>query len=84
MQVQLTPSYILTTDHSASSYGQPVLVDRGYDTAYGPGDIVELYSGWGLKPAALQVQRIFHWRQRQLSQDECTFVECFIKGFPAV
>ena len=34
----------------------------------------------GLKPAALRVQTIFHWRQRQLSQRECAFVESFIKG----
>jgi len=30
----------LTTDHSASSYGQPVLVDPD-GNAYGPGDILK-------------------------------------------
>jgi hypothetical protein len=84
MQVQLTLSYIVTTDHSASSYGQPVLVNLGDEMAYAPSDSVELYSGWGRKPAALHVQRIFDWRQRQLSQGECTLVESFIKGFATV
>ena len=32
----------LTTDHAASSYGQPVLVYEG--TAYGPGDVIA--RGW--------------------------------------
>jgi hypothetical protein len=30
--------YYLTTDHSASSYGMPVLVDPSTGTAYGPAD----------------------------------------------
>jgi hypothetical protein len=84
MKVQLTPSYILTTEHSASSYGQPVLVERDYDTAYGPADIFEPYSSWGLKSAALHVARVYKWRKQQLTPDECNFVECFIKGFPTV
>lgn len=29
-----------TTDHAASSYGQPVLVNDATGTAYGPGDIL--------------------------------------------
>lgn len=29
-----------TTDHAASSYGQPVLVDDETGTAYGPGDLL--------------------------------------------
>jgi hypothetical protein len=32
--------YILTTEHSASSYGQPVLVDTETGQAYGTGDIL--------------------------------------------
>lgn len=30
----------LTTEHAASSYGQPVLVDDYTDQAYGPGDTI--------------------------------------------
>ena len=84
MQVELTPSYILTTNHAASSYNQPVLVDRGTDEAYGPADFFEPYVSWGLKPAALHVARVYKWKQRQLSKDECTFVECFLKGLETV
>lgn len=36
----------LTTEHAASSYGQPVLLVDGLDnTAYGPDDIVRLQDG---------------------------------------
>ena len=81
MKVQLTLPYALTTEHSASSYNQPVLVDRGNDQAYGPADIFEPYVSWGLQPAALHVARVYKWRQAQLTKEECNFVECFIKGF---
>ncbi len=46
MKIQLTPSYELTNEHSASSYGRPVLVNRGSGEAYGPGDIVRAYPSW--------------------------------------
>ena len=42
MKTILAPSWILTTDHSASSYGQPVLVYRATGEAYGPSDIIIL------------------------------------------
>ena len=32
--------YVLSTEHSASSYGQPVLVDTETREAYGRGDIL--------------------------------------------
>ena len=32
--------YILTTEHAASSYGQPVLVDTETNIAYGIADIL--------------------------------------------
>ena len=36
--------YLLTTDHSASSYGMPVLVHKG--EAFGPADVVSATDGW--------------------------------------
>lgn len=33
--------YTLTTEHSASSYNQPVLVDDNSHTAYGPRDVIQ-------------------------------------------
>ena len=50
-KLQLTPSWLLTTDHTASSDGIPVLVRRSTNEAYGPGDILQAYRGWGFQPA---------------------------------
>ena len=36
----LNQRYILTTEHPASSYGQPVLVDTDTGQAYGKADIL--------------------------------------------
>jgi hypothetical protein len=51
-------SWTLTADHAASSYGQPVLVNRASGRAYGPADIVECYPSWGFMPAAKAVERM--------------------------
>jgi hypothetical protein len=59
MHVQLSPSWMLTTEHAASSYGIPVLVGPGRPgDAYGPGDILEAYPCFGLLPGRLVVQRL--------------------------
>ncbi len=55
---QLAPSYRLTTEHPASSYGQPVLVHGPTGTAYGPGDVFEVYPAWGWMPADDAVVRM--------------------------
>ncbi len=57
--VQLTPSWMLTTEHSAVRYGVPVLVRRqDQSVAYGPGDIVQFSPGaGGIQPAAYFVHR---------------------------
>lgn len=59
MQIQLTPSWVLTTDHSSSSYGSAVLVNRHNDEqAYGPADVVKFPLGsGGVQPAAFFVAR---------------------------
>ena len=58
MEAILAPSWILTTDHAASSYGQPVLVYRSTGEAYGPGDILKPYPSFDLAPAAYAVRRL--------------------------
>lgn len=58
MNINLSPSWDLTTEHSASSYGQPVLVNRGTNEAYGKGDILEAYPSWGYMPASAVVERL--------------------------
>jgi hypothetical protein len=62
MTHQLTPSLQLTTEHTASSYGRPVLVcDKnttdldGNSNALGPADMLEY--GGQIWPAAKHVQR---------------------------
>ena len=37
---ELYERYVLSTEHSASSYGRPVLVDTETREAYGRGDIL--------------------------------------------
>ena len=42
MERNLSPKWKLSTDHAASSYGIPVLVDGASGAAYGPGDVAAL------------------------------------------
>lgn len=65
MKATLLPSWELTTEHSASSYGQPVLVNRSTGDAFGPGDIVKPYPSWGFMTAADAVQRMLKMRPTQ-------------------
>ncbi len=58
MTCHLTPSYMLTTHHAASSYGKPVLVHRPTGTAYGSADLHTFYPSHGITTAAAFVQRI--------------------------
>lgn len=59
MQVQLTPSWLLTDEHSSSSYGQPVLVNKhSPDKTFGPGDFVRCYPNWPFQPAGIAVARL--------------------------
>lgn len=76
MEIQLTPSYILTNEHSASSYGQPVLVNRGSGAAYGPGDILQPYPSWGYIPATRAVERMT--ASCNLNEEQQAFVAKFV------
>ncbi len=58
MKASLAPSWELSTEHAASSYGQPVLVHRATGDAYGPGDIVKPYPSYGYVPALDAVARL--------------------------
>jgi hypothetical protein len=57
-QLNLTPTWSLSTDHAASSYGQPVLVNSASGEAFGPGDIIQPYPSWGMMPGADAVRRM--------------------------
>ena len=58
MKATLTPSWELTTEHAASSGGQPVLVNLTTGEAFGPADLVRLHERKGMIPAALAVRRL--------------------------
>jgi hypothetical protein len=60
MNIQLTPSYVLTTDHPCSSYDIPVLVNRSTGDAFGPGHMMQAYPSWPWQPAAHVVIRMLH------------------------
>lgn len=81
-EAQLTPSWMLTTNHPASSHGIPVLVrSSGNDvwgSFYGPGDILEAYRGWGFQPAAKVVERMA--KMAWLSKEERELVDRFCQG----
>ena len=77
MEIVLKPSWILTTDHSASSYGQPVLVNRGSGEVYGKGDIVKPYPSWDYTPARMAVLRMM--KSKELSEDEKQFCGRFCR-----
>lgn len=58
MSAAVFGSWELTTEHAASSYGQPVLINRATQEAFGPGDIVRAYPSWGFMAAAEAVKRM--------------------------
>jgi hypothetical protein len=78
MHTNLAPSWELTTDHAASSYGQPVLVNRGTGKTYGPGDILKASPSWGFLPAAAVVDRFL--KGKHLDADTETMVTRFVSG----
>jgi len=67
MKIILSPSWELSTDHSASSYGQPVLVKRSTGEAFGPGDILKPYPSYGFMSAADAVRRLA--KTKKLDED---------------
>ena len=80
MTVQLTPFWMLTAADAASSNSIPVLLKCGTGEAYGPGDILEAYSGWGIMPASRAVERMAKTRalseaERELVGRFCNFVK---------
>jgi len=75
MKVALTPSFELTTRHPASSYGQPVLVNRGSGEAFGPGDILQPYPSWEYQTGASAVDRMA--ATKDLTPDQVSLVRKF-------
>ena len=77
MIVKLAPSWILTDEHSSSSYGQPVLVRTATGEVHGPGDLAAAYDSWPLQPASHAVRRMARINSR-LTAEELEFVGRFV------
>ena len=75
-ELNLGPSWVLTLNHAASSYGQPVLVNRTTGEAFGPGDIVEAYPSWGYLPGQAVVERFA--KTKNFTEKEMDFVGRFL------
>jgi hypothetical protein len=73
-KVTLSPSYELTTEHAASSYGHAVLFNRKTREAFGPGDIIK-HDG-EFKPASKVVDLLT--QDMELSIGQRIFVDDFI------
>ena len=75
MRAQLTGTWELSTEHAASSYGQPVLVHRPTGDAYGPADVIKPYPSFGFMRAADAVVRLA--RTAHLDGEGAALVEAF-------
>jgi hypothetical protein len=84
MQIQLTPSLILTDERAECRYGIPVLVNRQHDTtAYGPADVFQAYPSWGFQPAAHSVVRAFKsHRPCPYTEEEIAAVRNYLAQWP--
>jgi hypothetical protein len=78
MHTALAPSWDLTTDHAASSHGQPVLLNRETGKVYGPGDILKAYPTWDFLSAVAVVDRLL--KGKALDADTETMVTRFVGG----
>jgi hypothetical protein len=58
MKTSLSPSWELSTENAASSYGRPVLVNRTTGETFGTADILKAYPSFGFMPAAEVVRRL--------------------------
>jgi hypothetical protein len=75
MVVKLTPSYVLTTEHSKSLLNMPVLVNLRTKEAYNPAEMLEAYPSWGKMQARDVVKRMADWEK--FSDQERFFIERF-------
>ena len=78
MEVRLGGNWTLSTEHAASSYGQPVLRDLT-GNVYGPGDVVVAYASWGYLPARRAVARMARGLGDRLDEEQRQLVEAFVR-----
>ena len=80
MTAQLSPSWLLTTEHAQSHDGLGVLVNRQSGKAYGPDDILADYASVGPQPATRVVERLA--KGARLDEREREFVARFLGHKP--
>jgi len=78
MRLTLPPVWELTDEHSASSYGIPVLVRRSDGQAFGPGDLVTVSPLLDPEPAWQAIERLA--AGLDLDEEEERFVRIFVAG----
>ena len=76
MKAELSPPWQLTTEHAASSYVHPVLVNGDTGDVYGPRDMVQLYPSHEPTPAKIAVKRLAE--TLQLTSKEQALVDWFV------
>ena len=80
MKATLTPRWELTTEHAASSCGQPVLVNLTTGEAFGSADLVRLQERKGLIPAVFAARRLA--QAADLDTGEQALVARFVRSLP--
>jgi hypothetical protein len=76
MQVKLTATYFLTTDHPEGKYDQPVLINRATGQAFMPYDAFVAYESWPVMSATQVVSKMSRWRD--FSAEERRLIEQFL------
>ena len=77
MQIILSPSWMLTDEHSASNEGIPVLANRETGEAYGPADTITVFPPYGLVSAARAVDILLGRKKVELTKEETALVRAF-------
>jgi hypothetical protein len=76
MQVKLTATYFLTTDHPKGKYDQPVLINRATGQAFLPYETFAAYESWPVMSATHVVSKMASWRD--FSVEERGLIEQFL------
>jgi len=75
MEIKLTPSCVLTDEHTKSRFKMPVLVNLRTNEAYNASDLLEAYPLWGKMQARDVVKRMINGKT--FNDQEKYFIERF-------
>ncbi len=78
--IELSPRWMLKTDHAHWSYGRPVLVNRSTGEAFEPDEMMRPYPNFGVTTAARGVARLA--KTQDHSAEEWALIRRFV-GFAA-